>query len=342
MTQTVLTAIHQQAPPFEVTVGVGVAAVMAEAPRLMALTDTIPGAPVTSRWPWLSASVAKPAPTEHPWLISVSAGEQLVAATVLLDDTSGNVLRTYLAGTSEEHRGALLAIDDPSAECLGTKLADALMGELREFAVGPVSQGPATAALLDRLPVGLVVDEVFVPVVNADPDIPVGMSRGTARTLRKAANRMATDCVSSEIAVSSNSQEITAMLPLLESISRDRDIASGRPSPLDDPAQRRLRQRRVIALAGTGVLRLATLQLDGHLAAYVLGIKDGASYRVLEGRHVTRWARYAPGRVLEAWVLDRVVASEELTSLDWMTAVAPETLLAANDVDPLVVIRGRT
>ena len=132
------------------------------------------------------------------------------------------------------------------------------------------------------------------------------------------------------------------MLPLLESISRDRDHAGGRPSPLDDPDRRRLWQRRVLALAAGGDLRLATLRLNGELAAYVLGIEDGSAYRVLEGRYVARWARYAPGPLLEAAVLDGVVAAARFDSFDWMTAVAPETLLAANDVDPLVVVRGRT
>jgi hypothetical protein len=163
-----------------------------------------------------------------------------------------------------------------------------------------------------------------------------------ARTLRKAANRMAADCVQAEIAVTADRSEITSMLPLLENISRDRDHAGGRPSPLDDPIRRQLWQRRVLALAGAGVLQMATLQLDGDLAAYVLGIEDGDAYRILEGRYVGRWARYAPGRVLEAAVLDTVAESPTFQVLDWMTAVAPETLLAANAVDPLVVVQGRT
>jgi hypothetical protein len=339
---TVLGPTRQQPTTLAAKIDSGTAAVVAEATRLTALADAIPGTPVTSRWPWLSASLTKPSPTEQPWMVSVTAGDTLVAAALLLDETSGAVRRTKLAGTAEDHRGGLLAIDASSASRLGTALADALMAEFREFSVGPVSQGPTVAALLERLPVGVVVDQVSVPVVHADPDIPVGMSHGIARTLRKSANRMAADGVCPEITVTSCGREITAMLPLLESISRDRDLAGGRCSPLDDRARRRLWQRRVLALAGAGVLRLAVLRLDGQLAAYVLGIEDGSSYRVLEGRYVSRWARYAPGRVLEAAVLDQVVASEDLMTLDWMTGVAPETLLAANDVDPLVVIRGRT
>lgn len=338
---TVLGPTYQSALPLETTIAHGGHAVAAQAAALAELADAIPGTPLTSRWPWLSASVIKPAAHEQPWLVSVTAGNELVAAAVLIDDLSGTVRRTSLAGTSENHRGALLAVDAAAAEQLGTALAAALMRELREFAVGPVCHGPALAALLNGLPIGLIVDEVPVPVVRTD-DLDVGMSHGVARTLRKAANRMASDGITAEIAVTGDGPEITGMLPLLESISRDRDHAGGRLSPLDDPSRRRVWQRRVRALAGTGVLRLATLRLDGELAAYVLGIEDGNAYRVLEGRYVARWARYAPGRVLEAAVLDSVVIARRFEVFDWMTAVAPETLLAANAIDPLVLVRGRT
>jgi hypothetical protein len=60
---------------------------------------------------------------------------------------------------------------------------------------------------------------------------------------------------------------------------------------------------------------------------------------VLEGHLVTEYARYAPGRVLEAAVLARVLDDMRFESLDWMTSVAAETLLATNAADPMVVVR---
>jgi len=330
------------APAIEISVGVGVDAVAAIASPLSELIATIPGLPATARWPWISASVLKPAPHEHPWLLSLAAGSTLVAAAVLLDDLSGSVVRTSLAGTAESHRGALLARDDYAGCRLGDALAASLMSGLREFSIGPVVQSPALAALVRGLPVGLVVEDVSVPLVRTGVGLPTGISHGSARSLRKARNRMAADGLVPEITVSADGSEITGSLPLLESISRERDHQGGRMSPLDDPARRRLWQRRVIALAAEGRLRMATLRLNGELAAYVLGIEDGRSYRVLEGRYVTRWARYSPGRVLEAAVLDAATIADSVDELDWMTGVAPETLLAANDVDRLVVVSGRT
>ena len=58
-----------------------------------------------------------------------------------------------------------------------------------------------------------------------------------------------------------------------------------------------------------------------------------------EGRFVTGWARYSPGRLLEIAVVERVLADETLTTFDWMTAVAPESLLGHNDSDPMVLVQ---
>jgi hypothetical protein len=340
---TLLRASYQtssQATETIVTVGVG--AITAAARAVAELAESIPGTPVTARWPWLSASVDRPAAHEQPWLVSVVQAGRLMAAAVLIDDFSGTVRRTSLAGTAEGHRGALLARDELAAATLGRGLASALMGELREFRFGPLESGPALTELLNELPIGLIVDEVAVPIVRARSGTPPGMSHGTARTLRKAHNRITADGLRLEIGSTRQGPEITACLPLLESISRDRDHAGGRSSPLDDPTRRRVWQRRIVALGAAGILRLETLRLNGDLAAYVLGIDDGESYRVLEGRYVARWARYAPGRLLESAILDHVTDNERFNILDWMTAVAPETLLAANDTDQLLVIRGRT
>jgi hypothetical protein len=329
-------------PVLDVVVHTGKFAVSAQAPLLAELADSVPGTPVTARWPWQSVSVLDPAEGQTPWMVGVMSGERLVAAAVLLDDVTGSVRRTTLAGTEDGHRGALLATTEPAAALLGSALAERLMTELREFTLGPIRSDAAVRALFQRLPVGVVVDEANIPVIRDAPELGSGMTHGTARTLRKAQNRMATDLIDSEIRVTDDRHVITGMLPLLAAISRDRDVASGRESPLDDLPTRRRWERRVRALATDGSLRLATHLLDGELAAYLFGIVDGPAYRVLEGRYVGAYSRYAPGRVLEAAVAAEVLASPEFELLDWMTTVAPETLLAANDVDPHLLIRGRT
>jgi hypothetical protein len=326
----------------EVVVHTGVAALAAQSAQLDALAAAVPDTPVTARWPWASVCVVDPLPGHTPWLLALQSGPDLVGAALLVDDQTGSVRRTTLAGTADGHRGALLAVNEVAAVRLGAALGDFLMTQLREFTVGPVRPGVAVDALVEHLPVGLIVDDAAVPVVRKGSPLGSGMSRGMARTLRKAQNRMAADQVRSEIVVTDDRHVITGMLPLLESISRDRDYAGGRSSPLDDLDLRRRWERRVRTLAGDRSLRLATLLLDGELAAYLFGIVDGSTYRVLEGRYVATWARYAPGRVLEAAVLEDVLSSPQFETFDWMTTVAPESLLATNDVDPHIVIRGRS
>jgi hypothetical protein len=328
--------------PFEITIRTGMAAVCAQAAELEALAASTPGTPVTARWPWTSVSVQDAAAGHTPWSVGLLAGNELVAAALLLDDDSGSIRRTTLAGTEEGHRGAMFATSEPAAVGLGEALGDALMAQPREFTVGPLRRTAGVDALIEHLPVGLVIDDVAIPVVRSSETFGPAMSRGTVRTLRKARNRMTADGVRSEIIVTDDRHVITGMLPLLESISRDRDYAGGRTSPLDDIDQRRRWERRVRSLATEGALRLATLLLDGELAAYLFGIVDGMTYRILEGRYVSSWARYAPGRVLEAAVLEDVMSTSHFETFDWMTAIAPESLLATNDVDPHIVIRGRS
>jgi hypothetical protein len=86
------------------------------------------------------------------------------------------------------------------------------------------------------------------------------------------------------------------------------------------------------------VLELATLSIDGEFAAHTLSICDGDIYRVLEGRFVSKWARYSPGRLLEAHIVDQALNEQAVPVVDWMTATATEKLLATNDADPMVYL----
>ena len=95
------------------------------------------------------------------------------------------------------------------------------------------------------------------------------------------------------------------------------------------------------ALAGQGGMEVGTLTFDGELAAYVVAFDDGHSYRVMDGRFVSAWARYSPGRLLETAVLQRMIDDPAKTTLDWMTSIAPESLLVANHVERVVTMRSR-
>jgi hypothetical protein len=311
--------------------------------ELDALAGTC-GAPMTARPAWVFATLSME-PDREPWAVLVRDDEErLVAAALLVDTTGAGHDLVRLAGSGSGHRGALLADGAAAAEALGRALADALVTRTRSFrlSLGPVDANSTPVAALTRALPGSVAASVDpIPVVRRGGSHVATdyLSDGMRRTLRKSANRVTKDGHVLSVAFTRDRARIARVLPMLEECHRDRDHARGRDSDLDDSASRLLWHARLRALAGAGVLELATAQIDGQLAAYVLAITDPPVYRVLEGHLATRWSRYAPGRVLEAAVLQRMLDDGAYDTFDWMTSIASDTLLATNDHDPVVVVR---
>ena len=160
------------------------------------------------------------------------------------------------------------------------------------------------------------------------------------RTLRKVRNRLGADGIDSTITFTRERHHILRLLPSMALAYRDRAEAHGLGAHDEtEAAGWSLFAGRVKALAGQGGMEVATLELDGELAAYVVGFDDGHAYRVMDGRFVSSWARYSPGRLLETAVLQRMIDDPAKSSLDWMTSIAPESLLVANHVERVVTMR---
>ena len=298
--------------------------------------------PVTARQAWLGARLAAQ-PTAAPWAVVVRGRDgQLLAAAVLLEVVDESGRRVVLAGGGEDYRAGIAALDSVAAR----RLAVALSAELARrpggpaLELGPVSDDETARWLAATLGADVVACDP-VPWVRSgeDRDVSAYLSHGMRKTLRKARNRMVTDGLVSEVRFTSDRATVVALLPEMERAYRDRDREHGLPCLLDSPAGLRFWRGRVLRLLDAGCLEAATLTVDGRLAAYVLGVRDGNRYGVLEGRFVTELSRYAPGRLLEAAVLQRVLDDDRFVGLDWMTGVAPETLIAANETDRTVVLR---
>lgn len=297
------------------------------------------GLPATARAAWVAASLEEGSST-FPWAVLVRGGSgRLSAAAVLLDDLDTGA--TTLAGTAGGYRGGLAARDVAGARALGLALAEGARtrGPASAWELGPVPDDAVTRAVAAAA--GLAVSPGLpVPSVRR-PETPGAhvVSSNHRKTLRKARNRIEADGLTAVIRVTRAAAEIEEALPALAAAYRDRDHAHELPCALDTPRGLRTWQARVRALAATGDLELSVLALDGELAAYVLGLRDGDRRGVLEGRFLTRFARYAPGRLLEADVLERALADASVRELDWMTGVAPDTLLAATHREDVVVLR---
>jgi hypothetical protein len=301
-------------------------------------------APATAGRAWVFATIAASSDA-RPWAVVVRGAAGELRAAVFLVTIPGRAADTvWLAGSLMGHRSPILALDQEAARDLGVALMDALGSRTRRawIDLGPVdAHSPYLADFLAAASdmTSFPVDPV--PMIRRTTSVDVGdyLSPNMQRTLRKAVNRLRSDGLTHELAFTRHPDEILRRLPELDACHRERDHAQGRLSDLDDPRNRRVWFARLRRLAAAGLLELATIEIDGQLAAYVLGLVDRGVYRVLEGHLVTRWTRYAPGRLLEAAVVDRTLKDPALGSVDWMTSRAPDRLLGSNGVDPVVMLR---
>jgi hypothetical protein len=312
-------------------------------------------APVTACLPWVIASAesalaAGTATGAWALVLRDEDGEPHAAAVLLeLATPSGPALR--LAGAEGGYRTAMLCVDEYAA----TTLADVLLATLHErrasfgLALGPVElHDPVVERMSVALPDWALDGSCDVPVVrrSGPSEATEYLTPSVRRTLRKVRNRIHADGVESRITFTRERHRILALLPGMALAYRDRDEAHGLSAARHEndhiePAGWSLFAARVRALAGQAGMEVATLELDGELAAYVVGFDDGHAYRVMDGRFVSSWARYSPGRLLETAVLQRMIDDPAKTSLDWMTSIAPESLLVSNHVERVVTMRAR-
>jgi Acetyltransferase (GNAT) domain len=317
------------------------------APEIEALTVRC-GTRATGRLPWLSAELAA-CPDGRPWAALVRDGYgRLRGVAVLVDRPGGGPYgppaRVALASGGGGHLGAL-PVDGPAAAEL---LAHAVVGELAprhgagEVELGPLPAGdPVLLAIAGSLDGARLIEGDPVPFVRRRESATATdyLTHGMQRTLVKARNRLARDGIVATVDHLDGYRQIRALLPQMASAYRERDHAHGLPSLLDTPHGHAQWCHRLRTLVEGGGVEVSTLHLDGALAAYVVGLDDGAACRVLDGRFVGRWARYAPGRLLETAVLQRMLDDPHKSCLDWMTPIAPEALLVANDAQPVVTLR---
>jgi hypothetical protein len=301
------------------------------------------GMPVSARPAWTRAALdAVPAADPLAVLIRDETGHLRAAAVLLVMPGPG--ADTVVLPSGLDHRGGLPAEDVWAAAALGESVADVLARRPRTtvLRIGPLAvNSAAVTSLYSALPGAALVTTKPIPVVRRveSTDVHDYLSHGLRRGLRRGHNRLVADGRRATVHFTTDAPEIARLAPEMEAACRDRDHAHGRTSPLDDSTGRALWHRRLQHLLAAGVVELASLRIDDELAAYVLGLTDVPAYRVLEGRFVDRFARYSPGRLLEAAVLTRVLDDPAYELLDWMTAIAPETLLAANDTDAVVMVQ---
>lgn len=297
------------------------------------------GVPLTQRrlWhqTWLDIH-----PAAGVWAVSAGAAGRLDAVLVLRE-TSGPAGERVVRALCP--RGDDRLVPAVVSHAAGHELARTLAGELLSrrgpwaLSLGPVPlDDPFLRQLHSFLPQSHLARGAPIPQVHPchkrgscsrGADL-LCLSNNMQRNLRKANNRLAIDGHLARTEVISDPHVIEQWLDRVWQLRCDRDSFVGRAHPDPRGALRTFWRSSLRAHADLGVVELSLLHVGGQLAAYVLALTEPSAYRVLEGRFDSAFARYNPGRLLEADVVRRAVCDEG-RHLDWMNGVAAEKLVTA-------------
>lgn len=297
------------------------------------------GTPVTARRPWLDAWIGAYRPATA-WAVVVRdvATGRLDAAALLCERDQGGWDEVTPLGRRQQDRGFIPARSRQAAATLAAAMAARLQFRDRPWTlrIGQLPAGdPVAEALGQMLPGARTLTGVPIPKVEfgSAPSVEEWLGKGMRKQLRKARNRIDEDGVRMEIQFHTTNAAIEAALGEVEHTHRAREHHARRASDLDCQPGLRFWRDVILSHAVRNEVEIATIYLDGAMAAYVVSLLDGDAYRVLDGRLATSWGRYSPGRLLETATLQRAHADPRFARIDWMNGSAAEKLLAANAVD---------
>ena len=298
------------------------------------------GTPVTARGTWLRAWVRAYAPAD-PWAVTVREG-----ATGRLDGIAvfssrpgdGHEVISPL-GRRQLDRGSLPVRNPEAADALAAAVAACLRSRAHpwELRLGQLPAGdPVARGLVRHLDGARLLPGLAIPKVEfgTETTADAWLGKGLRKQLRKAYNRMADDGIEAAIAFESDAERVAVVLDDVERTHRARERDAQRTSDLDSRPGLRFWRSVIEEHAARSELEVATLYIGTELAAYVVSLLDGTSYRVFDGRCATSWGRFSPGRILESATLQRALDDPRFERVDWMNGHASEKLLAANDVEP--------
>ena len=291
--------------------------------------------PINARRAWLDTWAMTHEPYE-PWVIVVRRrgrsgidGAALLAATT---DESGLVVVGMGHGCSgvtalPARAGAEQALADAIIVTM-TSLSQPWSLHLEQIAAGD----PVAAAIAAGLDGARLHQDRRVPRVALTwgEELRGYLSRNTHRSLKKAHNRLERDGHVVTMAFDRDPGAVASLLGDIERVHRQRDHDLHRVSDLDNPAELDFWRRVILLHTMRGEVEIATLRIDGSLAAYVVSLLDGSSYRVYDGPFDTDFAHLAPGRLLESAALERALADPSYTELDWWSGLSAEKLLTEN------------
>ena len=292
--------------------------------------------PVMATWGWLQ-HWAESFTAWTPMMVQVRTPDtqQLVGCAMLAIDKKASGATVVAMGHSSSLYAGLPARDPAAALALAKAIVDALDDVSEAWALDLEQlpdHDPTLRYLNEKLDNGQLLPELRVPrvVFSTAHSIEEVLSKSKRKQLRKARNRIEQAGLEMVIAFDRGRAISSELLDEVEAVHVSRDRDARRNSDLDRPAEREFWRRVVEGGNEDWEIEIATLRLDGELAAYAVAILDGDTYRIYDGRMSTDWQHYSPGRLVEAAALQRALSDQRFTVLDWMSGIAAEKLLATN------------
>jgi CelD/BcsL family acetyltransferase involved in cellulose biosynthesis len=292
--------------------------------------------PVMASWPWLQ-HWSESFTNWTPMMVEVRMPEtqQLAACAMLAIDKKASGATVVAMGHSSSLYAGLPARDPAAAKALARAIVDALNDASEAWALDLEQipdHDPTLRHLSDALDNGQLLPELRVPrvVFSSAHNAEQVLSKSKRKQLRKARNRIEQAGLEMVITFDRGRAISAELLDEVEAVHVSRDRHARRNSDLDRPAEREFWRRVVEGGNEDWEIEIATLRLDGDLAAYAVAILDGDTYRIYDGRMATEWQHYSPGRLVEAAALSRALSDQRFTVLDWMSGIAAEKLLTTN------------
>ncbi len=294
------------------------------------------GLPVMASWSWLQ-HWADAFTQWNPFMVEVRAADtqQLMACALLAYNTKAEGSSVVAMGHSSSLYCSLPARDAESSRELAEGIARAL-NELSETWAVELEQLPDTDPTLmhlgEVLDNGQLLPELRVPrvVFATAHNVDDVLSKSMRKQLRRARNKISADGLELTIGFDRGRAISAELIDEVEAVHISRDRHNRRNSDLDRPNEREFWRRVVEGGNEDWEIEIATLRLNGELAAYAVAILDGDTYRIFDGRMSTEHQDYSPGRLVEAAALGRAISDPRFAVLDWMSGIAAEKLLVAN------------
>ncbi len=292
--------------------------------------------PLMGTLPWLN-HWAESFPQWSPVMVEVRSAEteQLMAYALLATDQRAEGTAIVAMGHGSSLFAGLPARNSDAARTLAQAIA-AMLNDLEGAWSIDLEQlpelDPTLLHLAEELDHGQLLPELRVPrvVFSTSHNVDDVLTKSKRKQLRRAKARIENAGIEMIISFDRGRALTSELLDEVEAVHISRDRHNRRQSDLDRPAEREFWRRVVEGGNGDWEVEIATLRLDGELAAYAVALLDGDVYRIYDGRMSTEHQDYSPGRLVEAASLSRAMSDPRFTVLDWMSGIAAEKLLATN------------